>query len=392
MKVLIIIPRAHFPADWPHTIPLAYALRKQKIFFHILMFTRQGVAIPEDLKPHISAIFEKIPWWFRLFNPASVRLYYKNQIEHWMDLVLESLFCSVKALFLIRSMNITAVHFTDGFSPISILFAIVSKRRVVHKFCAPALCLRAGRRSLLDRIKRWFIDRAIASNRIRFVFENKFTANDCTLVLGAKAVYIPLAVLALDHGPDQLTARSRLDIPLREKVFVMFGSHVKIKDYDTIFKAAAMINPAPLLLFAGRVIDNNPCEVALKNDYRNFRVINEFVPESEAINYFRSADAAILSYIPGTSEAGGSGVLFVSLQYDCPVIAARNRFFDDIISEYGCGLQFEYGNARDLSLCMQKMIDSDEAMRSRMAAGLKRFKEDHAWNHLIARYLELYKG
>ena len=389
-SVLIVGTRGHVQAQWmPLIAGPARALLQCGIPVHILLFSVREAPVDPDLADHVRGVFDRLPFWLRPLTPALTRGLYAKRV-HDFDLVLESAFCAIKALTLLHRLNVGAVHFADGCIPVTILFAMFCRCPVVHHCCTPYTCRREGKRSLRDRVVCLLTDWALRRGRVFFVFENAHTSEICHNVLGDLAVHVPSGRTPVERMPSKTEARTRLGLPADGPVWLCFGGHRDTKDYRSVFEAARLCDHPPFLLFAGKVVNRDPYAIGSEAGYTAFRVDDRFIPDNEVPFYFAAADGTILSYVPGASELGGSGVLFDACAYDCPVIAVDTPYFRDFVAQHGCGVLFEYGSAAQLADAMRVCAGGDPERMARIRDGLRHARDTYAWSNVIKMYLVLY--
>ncbi|MDD5482804.1 MAG: glycosyltransferase [Kiritimatiellae bacterium] len=396
LSILIICPRAHFKGHfWNSTKDIANALTKKGVLYHIVMLTAENMKTDPIYMPHTTCVFKKTPFWFRAINPATTKQQYKSlqSFEHFWDLALSSFVCSIRAFFMLKHRKYSGVYFSDGFSPISILFALLRHTVVLHQCCTSYFLPNSGlKQKILSLMQRWLTFQALKTNRIYFIFENKHTQeNDSVNGLGKSAVHIPEAITVQDVLPEKKACRRCLNIKEDQVIFLFFGAHRLSKDYDTAFNAARQIFPSPCLLFAGPVVDNNPQIIAKKYNYNSVLFFNQFVPHEDVKYYFCASDVVVLPYVPGTNDIGGSSVFFLACQYNRPVITTYSPFFNDLFAHYDVGFQYHNANVKKLAQCMRNFLEMNSDKKKQIETGLDRIRRDFSWDNMIAKYLDILK-
>ena len=385
----MVMSRAHMHGHYKSLmLDTAAAFRRAAIPARLLFFTSEGMPLPDDWRDQGCAVFPSIPWWVRIFSPATVRRVYRNQREHWTDLLIESFCCAWKAMRLRRQFCFAAVLFLDGMTLVGSLFAILCRCRVVY-MCSVVFRYDDPHLPLIGRVLlRCIVPKALKTGRLMFFFKTPFGAEESRPALGDHVVYIPEAVTLVDDLPTREEARRRLGLAQDETVLLLFGAHRVTKDYRTVFQSAAMLTPRPLLLFVGPPGGNDPRAAAEASGYTRCKMIIDFVPEKDVILYFRCANAVILPYVK-TTEGGGSNVLMLAYKFDCPIIATHNIFFDYHIKRFHCGFQFSSGNAEELATCMRRIACLDKETERSLQEGLALARQAHAWENVVSQYRAL---
>lgn len=394
IKVLIIAPRAHSLSLWAGPVRIATALNSIGIQSTILAFSCKGLDAYPQWLDRTAVVFNRIPFWFRMIDPVAAQNsgYFHSAFEHYWDSMLQSFCCMLKAVYLIKREKFTAAHFVDGLTPMTMLSARFIKIPMLHNCNTTIECNRKRQSLARNFLYMWLVRQAKRCGRVYFIFANKYTARTSQIALGKYAVYIPITVPPVSSLPDRTNSRKYLRLSQTQTIFLLFGSQRLTKDYRTVFQAARLLTPNPLLLFAGPVGNNNPATLAVEYQYKACVIVNQLVPEDEVIHYFRAADAIILPYVPGCEETFGSGVLFDAIQFDCPIIATHTEGFDDIIQNYQCGFQYTHERVEELAECMRKYINLDDGGIARLKAGLAQARQEHAMEKTARQYLELYQS
>ena len=198
---------------------------------------------------------------------------------------------------------------------------------------------------------------------------------------------IPYAIDDSEELPSQEDARRRLDLPLKEKVVLFFGTHRREKDYHTSLKGCLALANPPLALFAGKVISaNDPRQVAADCHYPNVRVVDGFTPEAMVKYYFAAADVVALPYEANFSR--GSGVLIKSCRHLRPMIASATPYFSAFLSRYRCGVTYAPGDSASFAEALGRLLADCAGCR----AALEQARHDHSWSASVDQYLKLYGG
>ena len=184
---------------------------------------------------------------------------------------------------------------------------------------------------------------------------------------------IPVRVHPLPALPppaaDRAAARARLGLAAETTAVLCFGLIRPYKGVDVVLEAMALLPAAPhvTLLLAGEPWGEEGVRVSrlLADSRLRGRVIArlEWVPESEAGEWFAAADAAVLPY----RSATGSAVAAQCLGAGLPVAASRVGGLADVIRDGVNGLLVPPGNPEALAAALLRL--ADPVLRRTLARG-----------------------
>lgn len=147
-----------------------------------------------------------------------------------------------------------------------------------------------------------------------------------------------------DFYPMSVTreaAREKLNLPADARVLVFFGAVRKYKRVPLLLRCFSEVRDEDLRLIVAGHAGIPELEQEIRSLAKNDERINldlRFVPNEEAQNYFRAADAAILPFRDITNS--GSAVL--SLSFDTPIIVPNMRSMTEIAEYVGKDWAFCY--------------------------------------------------
>jgi len=386
-RVILVCPGAHYPAhNWTDTLQLIRALRNKGENAHTIIFSTTTEPIPADLAGSVESVFPRAP------GPLKQTTSGKWQERRFGRLVVvfETATCLIKAIFSSkRGKNETVLHFIGGSYWVVMLATILSRRlRFVASVYGGILegepaGLKAVIRGALKRI----VKRAAATNRLDLICENELLREQIAPLLGVHIHLIPYAIDGSEKLRAQSEARQRLGLPAAEKMVLFFGTHRREKDYYTALKGCLELTDPPLALFVGKVISSNdPREVVARCNYPKSVVVDEFVPEEKAKDYFAAADVVALPYEADFSR--GSGVLIECCRFMRPMVVSATPYFSPFVARYKCGVSYVAGDAASFAEAVKRVLANPEEFQP----GLNQARRDHSWSTLIERYMELYQG
>lgn len=385
-QIILVSPSAHYPShNWPITVALFRALRQKNLNVRIVIFSTGTEPVPPDLEGSVDRVFSQTPRFWRRAVSGKWQERKFSVLTH----LYETIMCLLRARKLSRQRHTAAMHFLSGSYWVVVLAALRMKRlRFVYSLYGRILLgsstgLRGWIRS---RLIEW-LKKAVASGRLEFTCENDFLRTELVPVLGSHIHTIPYAIDDSEPLPTQAGARQRLNLPPNDKIILFFGTHRREKDYRTALKGCLILPQPPLALFVGKVISSNdPKQIVAECHYPHAQVVDEFVPEQQAKDYFAAADVVALPYEADFSR--GSGVLIECCRYLRPMIATATPYLSQFLSCYDCGVSYAAGNADAFGTAAINAFTDPERFRP----GLERARNDHSWTVAAEKYNQLYRG
>jgi glycosyltransferase involved in cell wall biosynthesis len=248
-----------------------------------------------------------------------------------------------------------------------------------------------------NAFKGFLYRRADRRNRLAFICYTKAVHDSYSdSPYYDKIVRMPRGVAVPERGALQpVEARRILGLSQDGAVLLHFGSNHSDKNFEVIFQAAKDLPEPYTLLFAGKGNPvhraNNPVMLAKKYGLgQNTIIADRYIPEEEMPDYFHAADATLLSYRKHFGRA--SGVLSTTAQFSLPVIASDVGEIGEAVRNYGLGLTFEAENAQSLREAILSFLNLKEEQKQEMKRNLLRFAQDHSWQVVARRHIEVYQS
>lgn len=184
--------------------------------------------------------------------------------------------------------------------------------------------------------------------------------------------------------PD--AARRRLGLDGRDEVALFFGYIREYKGLDVLldaWPAVAKARPAARLVIAGDPVRLDPARRdALLAAATRVGAIHRFgyVPFSEVSTYIAAADVLVLPY----RHVSQSGVLFLALAEDLPVVATRVGALPEVLRDGESGLLVPPESPAALAEALIRVL-GDGDLRRRLAAGGRAVAARHDWPAIAER-------
>jgi len=246
-------------------------------------------------------------------------------------------------------------------------------------------------------LKRFLYRRGDRRNRMAFISYSKAVHDSYSESPYYDNIVRMPRGMAVPHGKasEATEARRILGLSQDGAVLLHFGVNHVQKNFEVIFQAAKDLPEPYTLLFAGKVNPvnraNNPVMLAKKYGLgQNTMVADRYILEEEMPDYFHAADAMLLSHRKHFGRA--SGVLAEIAQFSLPVIAADVGEIGEAVRNYGLGLTFEAENARSLREAILSFLNLKQEQKQEMKKNLLRFAQDHSWQLVARRHIEVYQS
>jgi len=218
-------------------------------------------------------------------------------------------------------------------------------------------------------------------------------------VQGKRVTVIPFGINNSVPNTDLTAAAARQRVGVREgdKTILFFGRITPYKGLEYLIAGFRQMLPRHddyRLIIAGRV---DRCEKYwrairedISADVRRGRVLlrAEFIPDEETEVYFKAADVLVLPY----RDIYQSGVLFLSLSFGLPVVAADVGSLKDDIVEGETGFVFRPEDPVDLANSIERYFASDlyADLNSRRQEIRDYATERHSWDQIGQMTMTVY--
>jgi len=200
------------------------------------------------------------------------------------------------------------------------------------------------------------------------------------------------------HGTWSQTETQRRTAPslqerLRTKRLLFFGNIRRNKGLDVLLRAAQSL-PEYSLTIAGeprelRYFDSEvvPAVERLRGAGRDIRLINHFIPDDQLAALFAEHSAFVLPYT--TDFTAQSGVAFMALTYNTPVIASAVGGLRDLLREFRIGSTFEPNRDDQLAVAVRELHEGGRA--DELASELRRAKSRYSWETAAEETAKAYR-
>lgn len=378
--IVLISPLAHRPGHFAANT-LAWGIALRRTGEHAVLVA-SGVPDPKGISlPDVPAYLLPRPagWLLRAMGRRSEN---PSRGERALATVLTLALASRVVKRRVRSVK--AVQVSDGSHlPLFLWASRITRTVVVYRaFGGPDPRLADGRSAVS---RAW--QRLLRERRLRVVVETEEIGDLWRSVTDAPVFVVPYAVEAAPRDTAEPSEqRRRLGLPADRPCFLSFGPTRRTKRLDLLLAAANSLSFPVTVLHVGKVLTApHPLEIAKRIGFTNLVVVDRFVSEQEAADYFKASDAVVLPYLPPHDR--GSGVLLEACRWGRPVIATAVGYLGRFVREFGCGLVFDH---RDPAALVRAMTDILERARwEECVMGARRAAEHHSWKMVMPRYLAI---
>jgi glycosyltransferase involved in cell wall biosynthesis len=189
---------------------------------------------------------------------------------------------------------------------------------------------------------------------------------------------VPHGVWTVGDSHDLPPLRERLN----QKKLLFFGTIRRNKGLDLLLKAALQLPAGYSITVAGYVLEREyfanevlPLIERVRAAGVNVEVIERFVTDEEAGTLFRSHGAIVLPYTP--QFAAQSGVVFMALAYELPVVASEVGGLRDLLGEFKIGTTFAEFTPAALAAAVQALHAGGDA--TELLGHIRAAKERFSW-------------
>jgi glycosyltransferase involved in cell wall biosynthesis len=209
-----------------------------------------------------------------------------------------------------------------------------------------------------------------------------------------KIVVIPNGINIEDVTTDLTREESRikLDLPLKTKIILFFGSLVTYKGPDILLKAFKVIKkeyPEVKLIFAGRGhMLTELQDMARKFDLEDDVIFLGFVEEEKKAFYYKSADIFCL---PSTNMAESFGIVNLeAMASGIPIVGSDLGGIPDIIKDGENGLLAKPRDHQSLANVLLILLKDDD-LRLKMGNNGRKRVEEYSWDKIANETENLYR-
>jgi len=202
------------------------------------------------------------------------------------------------------------------------------------------------------------------------------------------------SIVVAPHGV--WTVRDAGEMPaladrLAKKRLLFFGTIRRNKGLDVLLAAMEQL-PGVSLTIAGEPRESDyyqneivPLVDRLRGNGVEIEVIPRFTPDDQVGKLFSASSALVLPY---TNEfTAQSGVAFMALAYELPMVASRAGGLKDLFDAFAVGTQFESLHPDELARAINELLGSGS---SRVITEIRAAKRELSWTNTAAATAELY--
>jgi glycosyltransferase involved in cell wall biosynthesis len=226
---------------------------------------------------------------------------------------------------------------------------------------------------------------------------------DCLFVLTPELADRLSQFLGAGHPPIRVaphgiwTVNNPMKIPaladrLKWKRLLFFGTIRRNKGLDLLLSAADSLRGYSLTI-AGEPVDADyfhrealPRIRQLQSQGRSIQLVDRFTTEAEASALFASHSAIILPYTQ--QFASQSGVVFLALAHEIPVVASEVGGLRDLFRQFHIGQSFSDLTPAGLSSAIHGFFDGNH--RDELLAQMRAARQHFSWDAAAGATLEAY--
>jgi glycosyltransferase involved in cell wall biosynthesis len=163
---------------------------------------------------------------------------------------------------------------------------------------------------------------------------------------------------------DRNHARTKMAIPVENKVFLYFGTYYYLKGADLLLDAALEFsgNNNVTFIFAGDMSQTSYDLNIEKYDSDNILIHNHYIDKDDIYDYFAAADVVVLPYRDGYNRFSSAMFALAPVSHT-PLLISSISPHQETVERYKLGYTFECGSVVDLTRQISNIISQqDEAV------------------------------
>ncbi len=195
-----------------------------------------------------------------------------------------------------------------------------------------------------------------------------------------------------DNSISRKSARNSLNLDEQRQYILFFGRLKPTKRLEVMLRAMTNIDSSIHLIIAGHSgkDDFNKYQFIIDELDLSSRLVLDinYITEDKRELYFKAADCLALPY----ELIFQSGVLLMSMSYGLPVVASQIPSFEEVIENGKNGLLFEKGNAEDLAIKLNTLMNNKDLMSEITKKAISHMKSNYCWDSIAKGYVDLIKS
>jgi glycosyltransferase involved in cell wall biosynthesis len=208
-----------------------------------------------------------------------------------------------------------------------------------------------------------------------------------------KISVVPHGYFALPQSPLGVAAlREKYHIPQGRKVLLFFGSIRENKGLDVLIDAMKGLTRDYFLVIAGETAGASEIPARHYRDLiARYRIADsvvwteKYIPEEEAAEFFKMADAVVLPY-KGSFHAQ-SGILNLAAGFDRPCVVSDVGGLGELVHEYRLGVVVPPEDADALREGIITLFEN----RNSASYGFQEYSDENNWDRAAEKYVEIYR-
>jgi glycosyltransferase involved in cell wall biosynthesis len=209
-----------------------------------------------------------------------------------------------------------------------------------------------------------------------------------------KISVVPHGFFRMQQSPLSVAAlRERYHVPQDRKVLLFFGSIRENKGLDVLIRAMKGLRPEYFLVIAGAIAGASEIPA---DHYRGLidhygiadsvRWTEKYIPEEEAVEFLKMADAVVLPY--KRNFHAQSGVLNLAAGFDRPCVVSDVGGLGELVEEYRLGVVVAPEDADALREGIVRLFED----RNAASYGFQKYRDENNWEKAAEKYVAIYRS
>ncbi|OQY29169.1 MAG: hypothetical protein B6244_04850 [Candidatus Cloacimonetes bacterium 4572_55] len=192
-----------------------------------------------------------------------------------------------------------------------------------------------------------------------------------------------------DHFPNKISkeeARTRLNLPVDQKILLFFGFIRSYKGLDILIQAMAGLPNEYTLVIAGEAygsFDKYERLIETHGVRDKVQIHARYIDDDTVQNYFNAADVCVLPYKSATQ----SGIVQIAYHFHTPVIVTDVGGLSEMVTDGQTGLVISSQDPEDVARAVERFFTMRKT--TRFVENIADRRQEYSWSGFATTLLDL---